>query len=239
MIQLKVPNYFFLSAVIVVASVGCVIGVRGLNYRSRPEHYFIGEIIVTIARVFPEYLIGSSHVPSSCRVGYTYHSGEPYIAVGATLGSAAANILVIGILNFVWPGRAGLESVGSGRPLASAAVVLLVSCVAVPVGLGVGRGVGIESGPELLIGGFVVFAVFLVGLGMVYQQNPKERTSDSDLDGLFQSGHGTLVGALGLAGGSAIALVYASQPFVELGTPWFRTGEGWPSLLHAAAPWVA
>ncbi len=221
----QLAQLLFLSALIVSASVCCVIGVRRLTYWTGLDRYFIGEVIVTFTWVLPEYLIALHALIAPGRLAN--HGGDPFISVGAILGAAAANMLVIGILNSAWPGRAGLETVGPGRPLAAAAVVLLVSC-ATAIGLAVGSGVGISLAQ--LIAGSVVFVLFLICLRLVYPQNPKEKPLDSDLDALFEKARGTLIGALLLAAASAVALVYASPLFVVLAIPSYRLAEDSPMI---------
>ena len=208
------------SVVIVAASVAFVIGMRRLVYWTKLDHFFLGEIIVTFAWVLPEYLIAVHALLAEGRLAN--HGGDPFIAVGAIMGAASANMLVIGILNTVWPGRSDLETGGPGRLLGSAAVMLLVVCVSV-IGLGVGRGNGVSLGQ--LIAGAVVFAVFLACLRLLHPRNPKEKMPEVDLDPPFQPGRGTLPMALATSAFSLIILVYLTPFWVGLAIPWYRSGD--------------
>jgi hypothetical protein len=205
-----------MSLVIVGAAVALVVGVRRFNRRTGLDRYFVGEALLMLAWVFPEILIASHALILAGRV--PTHPGDPYIAVGAIMGSAAANVLLIGILNTVWPGRGGLEVTGSGSSLVSAAVVLMVCCTSF-IGLIIGAGAGIAMAQ--LVAGAGVTAVYLLGLRLVQRQSPKA----AEPEPLFQPGGGTLIRAVGLAGFAAIALIYATPIFVEAADWGFRATE--------------
>lgn len=219
-----------LSAIIVAASVGCALGTGRLAARMRPDCSFLGEILVTFACVLPEYLIAlhSLLVPS----GLMNLTGDPFIPVGAIMGAAAANMLLIGALNSAWPERAGLDP--PGRPLASAALILLVACAAI-VGLGFGRGKGVSWAQ--ILAGAAVFAIFLTGLRLVGRQVPGPKPPkfdiDADFDPLSSPARGTPIGAIAMTAASVIVLVYASPLFVGLAVPWFRSGGDLPREVQA------
>jgi Ca2+/Na+ antiporter len=103
----RVSLLLAMSLVIVGAAVAIVVGVGRFNRRTGLERSFVGEALLMVAWVFPEILIASYALILAGRV--PTHPGDPYIVVGAIVGSAAANVLLIGVLNTVWPGRGGLE----------------------------------------------------------------------------------------------------------------------------------
>lgn len=207
--MVEIARSLLLLASIMASSIGFVIGMRRLTYWLRLDRHFIGDILVTFAWVLPEYLIALNALLSPDAFG------AALVSVGAIMGSAAANMLVIGFLNSAWSDRECLET--TGTPLASAAIVLLVSCVTV-VGIGIGSGKGVSLAQ--ILAGIFVYAVFLAGLRLVYRRNPKEKPRESDA--LHLPGRGSLHGALALTGFSVLALVYASPPFTELALSWFR-----------------
>ena len=110
-----------------------------------------------------------------------------------------------------WPGRSGLEATGSGSPLVSAAVVLMV-CFCALLHRPDHRGGGRDRCARLVAGAGVT-AVYLLGLRLVQRQSPKA----AEPEPLFHPGGGTLIHAVGLAGFAAITLIYATPIFVETG----------------------
>jgi hypothetical protein len=215
-----------LGAVLVAASVGCIVGVRRLTYWTRLDHYFIGEVAVTFAWVLPEYLIAVHAIQAAGALAY--HMGDPYISVAATVGSAAANMLVIGLLSSLAPEGAGLETAKTSRPLGSAAATLLVTCLSV-VGLGVTRADGMTVAG--FIAGCFIYAVLFACVRMVSREIAKAIPIDADF--LSPTGQGTLVNSVALAGASIVILAYVSLPFVELAIPWFRSGNDLPHAMRA------
>lgn len=208
-----------MSVVIVVGAVALVVGVERLNHRTGLGRSFLGEVLRMLTWILPEILIASySRTLPGPRPDLP---GDSYIAVGAVMGGAAANVLLIGILNTSWPGRGGLEANGPGDALVSAAVVLLVACVSF-VGLVIGAGPGVGTGQ--VVAGVVVTAVFLLGLRLVHRQ----RSKSAEPEPLFHPGGGDLVHAIGLTGSALIALVYGTPFFTEAADRAFRATERLP-----------